>query len=170
MCSKLVCMHFASWDNSKEWASSMPKGEEILVSPLHTTPFQHFHPHDDVTSRLFVCSQSHSVTDGVRLRRAGSKCVYSLSVEFNAICSACPVLSSVLRPTPTNFSLFITRAWVGLKFVSNMTCDVSVKIKSRLLYVFFRSIAWKPVFGRQAHLRQRKEPTGAERRATSALA
>ena len=25
-------MHFASWDNSKEWSTSLPKGEEILVS------------------------------------------------------------------------------------------------------------------------------------------
>ena len=30
--SKLVCMHFSSWDNVKEWSVSMPDNEDIMVS------------------------------------------------------------------------------------------------------------------------------------------
>lgn len=29
--SKMTCMHFASWDNGKEWSMTMPEGEEILA-------------------------------------------------------------------------------------------------------------------------------------------
>jgi len=29
--SQLVCMHFGSWDNAKEWSISMPIGEDIQV-------------------------------------------------------------------------------------------------------------------------------------------
>ncbi|XP_064622093.1 WD repeat and HMG-box DNA-binding protein 1-like [Lineus longissimus] len=32
--SKLVCLHFSSWDNSREWAIEMPKGEEIQATAL----------------------------------------------------------------------------------------------------------------------------------------
>jgi len=31
VCSQLVCMHFGSWDNAKEWTMSMPAGEDIQV-------------------------------------------------------------------------------------------------------------------------------------------
>lgn len=30
--SKLTCMHFGSWDNSKEWTIPMDDGEAIEVS------------------------------------------------------------------------------------------------------------------------------------------
>lgn len=29
--SRLVCMHFSSWDNVKEWSVPMPDNEEIMV-------------------------------------------------------------------------------------------------------------------------------------------
>ena len=29
--SKIVCMHFSSWDNVKEWSVPMPDNEEIMV-------------------------------------------------------------------------------------------------------------------------------------------
>lgn len=29
MCSKLTCMHFSSWDNTKEWSVTMPDDEEV---------------------------------------------------------------------------------------------------------------------------------------------
>lgn len=29
--SRLICMHFSSWDSVKEWAVPMPDGEEIMV-------------------------------------------------------------------------------------------------------------------------------------------
>ncbi len=29
--SKLVCMHFSSWDNVKEWSVAMPDDEDIMV-------------------------------------------------------------------------------------------------------------------------------------------
>ncbi|XP_074651576.1 WD repeat and HMG-box DNA-binding protein 1-like [Tubulanus polymorphus] len=32
--SKLVCLHFSSWDNSRDWSISMPKGEEIQCITL----------------------------------------------------------------------------------------------------------------------------------------
>jgi len=32
--SQLVCMHFGSWDNAKEWTLSMPAGEDIQVTVL----------------------------------------------------------------------------------------------------------------------------------------
>ena len=33
--SRLVCMHFSSWDNVKEWSVSMPDDEEIMVNEFH---------------------------------------------------------------------------------------------------------------------------------------
>jgi hypothetical protein len=30
--SKLLCLHFGTWDRSKEWSVSMPQGEDIMVS------------------------------------------------------------------------------------------------------------------------------------------
>lgn len=33
-CSKLVCIHFGSWDNSREWTVALPEGESIQVCRL----------------------------------------------------------------------------------------------------------------------------------------
>ena len=33
-CSKLVCIHFGSWDNSREWTVALPEGESIQVCGL----------------------------------------------------------------------------------------------------------------------------------------
>lgn len=33
-CSKLVCIHFGSWDNSREWSVALPEGESIQVCRL----------------------------------------------------------------------------------------------------------------------------------------
>ena len=30
--SKLLCLHFGTWDRSKEWSVVMPQGEDIMVS------------------------------------------------------------------------------------------------------------------------------------------
>lgn len=32
--SKLVCMHFSSWDSCKEWSVPLPEGEEIEAVTL----------------------------------------------------------------------------------------------------------------------------------------
>jgi len=34
-CSQLVCMHFGSWDNAKEWTMPMPSGEDIQVQACY---------------------------------------------------------------------------------------------------------------------------------------
>lgn len=39
--SKLVCMHFACWDNNKEWTVDMPSGENIKVNKWSDVMFQH---------------------------------------------------------------------------------------------------------------------------------
>ncbi len=35
--SRLVCMHFSSWDNVKEWSVSMPGDEDIMVTYCTTS-------------------------------------------------------------------------------------------------------------------------------------
>ncbi len=44
--SRLVCMHFSSWDNVKEWSVSMPDDEEIMVYELDYFIF--FHRVEDI--------------------------------------------------------------------------------------------------------------------------